>query len=147
MLAMLAGGAGAAEQWVTDPHSGCKVADAYPVPGRTVVWSGACAGGLAVGAGTAQWWVGDRLDATQTGSFVAGRAEGPGEVVWTDGRRYSGGFHDGVAQGKGSFVWPDGRRYEGDWDGGYRTGQGVRTFKNGDRFIGRFDHNRPVGDG
>ena len=114
----------AVDKWVTDERSNCKLVDVHPVARRTVLWSGSCANGVAEGAGTVQWFSDGKSEATQTGTFVAGRAEGRGEIRWATGRHY-----------------------DGDWVAGHRTGKGVLVFSNGDRFIGHFNNDRPAGDG
>ncbi len=123
-LAGTPGAALAVDKWVNDERSGCKLVDVHPVAHRSVLWDGACPNGAAEGTGTVQWFSDSKAESTQTGTFIAGRAEGPGEIKWATGRHY-----------------------RGDWVAGHRTGKGVLVFSNGDRFIGRFNNDRPAGDG
>ncbi|AWK86729.1 MORN repeat-containing protein [Azospirillum thermophilum] len=139
--------AAAGGQVVKDTNQGCLVWDLYPDPRKSVSWDGPCKDGYADGQGVLSWFTDGKLQGRQSAGFVAGRAQGDGEVQWENGRRFTGSFRDGVAEGRGSFTWPDGRRYDGEWAGDHRTGHGTLTLGNGDRYVGRFERNRPTGEG
>ncbi len=141
------GTAAAAERLVADTRQGCQVWDLYPDARKTVAWEGPCKDGYADGVGVLSWYSGTRLEGRQTANFVAGRAQGAGEILWENGRRFTGTFKDGVADGPGRFLWTDGRRYDGDWKADHRTGRGALTLPNGDRYVGLFERNRPTGEG
>lgn len=147
MSAGVTAGAVAAERLFADTRQGCQVWDLYPDARKTVAWEGPCKDGYADGVGVLSWYSGARLEGRQTATFVAGRAQGAGEILWENGRRFTGTFKDGLADGPGRFVWTDGRRYDGDWKADHRTGSGTLTLPNGDRYVGRFERNRPTGDG
>jgi len=76
--------------WIGAVGSGCQVWDATPMPGRSVIWSGACRAGRASGPGALSW-------------FRDGIAAG----------RYSGDMHDGRRHGRGTWLAADGTRREG----------------------------------
>lgn len=137
----------AAQTWVADGHTGCKVVDLYPDPSKSIAWSGNCRDGLADGPGTLTWSRRGQPEGTQTATFAAGKAQGPAEVIWANGRAFKGQVKDGMAWGQGTYTWADGRRYEGEWADDRRSGRGTLFFTNGDRFIGVFHRNKPVGAG
>lgn len=147
LLPVFAVAGAAAQTWVSDGRTGCKVVDLYPDPSKSIAWSGNCRDGLADGPGTLTWSRRGQPEGTQTATFVAGKAQGSAEVFWANGRVFKGQVKDGMAWGQGTYTWADGRRYEGEWADDRRSGRGTVTFTNGDRFIGVFHRNKPVGAG
>lgn len=43
---------------------------------------------------------------------------GKGQIIWQDGRKYTGEYEDDKKHGKGIFEWSDGRKYIGTWISG-----------------------------
>src|SRR5580692_1774764 len=43
-------------QWIIDPTTKCKLANAFPSAAETITWTGACKDGYAEGKGVAQWF-------------------------------------------------------------------------------------------
>ena len=39
--------------------------------------------------------------------------DGQGQMIWEDGRKYTGIFKNDLLHGRGVMVWPDGRKYDG----------------------------------
>ncbi|MBS0548662.1 MAG: hypothetical protein JSR24_12985, partial [Proteobacteria bacterium] len=61
LLVLLAGSAIAQTdrpptEWIIDPTTKCKVANAFPSAAETITWSGPCKDGYAEGQGVAQWF-------------------------------------------------------------------------------------------
>ena len=65
--------------------------------------------------------------AVYTGDQVAGRPEGKGKKVYSDGGWYEGDWVHGHRHGRGVKVDASGDRYEGEWVKDYREG-GLRPF-------------------
>lgn len=118
LLAVPARGENPPTGWVADARTGCKIRDAVPDPDETATWSGACAGGMAEGRGTLQFFVGGTAAARYEGDMRAGRADGQGLHVLPDGTRYEGGWRGGVADGFGVLTTAGGQRHEGTWSNG-----------------------------
>ena len=134
-------------EWISDTH-GCKLWNAFPRPGQSVTWSGACRDGYADGHGVAEWFKDGQFTGRAEGDSVAGKRTGKGVVVWADGGRYEGDFVDGKRTGKGVFVGPNGNRYEGDVvEGPMPTGKGVFVWADGNRYEGDFVDGKRTGKG
>ena len=90
-------------------------------------------------------------DTTYRGKFsidqLSGQVSGAGEVLWSNGERFSGRLENGRRQGKGRFVWANGQRYEGDWVDDQPQGKGALVFPNGDRYEGSLLAGKPHGRG
>jgi hypothetical protein len=56
----------------------------------------------------------------------------------TRGRRYTGEQLAGRPEGKGKKIYSDGGWYEGDWAHGERHGEGVKVDASGDRYEGEW---------
>ena len=70
------GHAWAAETWLADPISECRVWTPEVNKGDIVSWSGACADGRASGAGVLVWINGSKLVARYVGTMADGKADG-----------------------------------------------------------------------
>ena len=155
-----------AECWQeTANKPGCYAFVARYDPSATVTWSGACAGGVAVGRGTLGWefpggWF------QETGMLVRGERHGRWVFRWGDsGFVEEGPYVDGKRHGRWVFRWADGNVEEGpyvnderhgrwveryasggrleyDWRNGSREGQpGVFVTESGERHSGRWSGN------
>lgn len=103
--------------WVADAKTGCKIWDSAPDPAEKITWSGKCETGMADGAGTLQFYIGDKPAARYEGEMRNGRADGQGVNVEPDGTRYEGGWRNNAANGHGIYT-KAGVRYEGTWFNG-----------------------------
>jgi len=54
--------------------------------------------------------------------------------------RYIGSYVNGKRNGFGKMIYPDGSSYKGQWKDGTRHGQGEYTFRNGDKFKGEYQN-------
>ena len=68
-----------------DATDKCKAVDPDPGPGRTVQWSGACAGGLATGPGVAEISANGAVVRRIEGNFAKGAVAGPAKITDFDG--------------------------------------------------------------
>jgi len=75
---------------------------------------------------------------TYVGSFVMGNRDGPGQMTYADGARYSGHWADNVQSGEGTLQFANGDIYEGSFSDGVKAGQGKLTYHNGDVLTGLF---------
>ncbi len=133
--------------WIADQNAHCKVWDSYPSPGHSITWTGECAGGLAQGHGTLQWFNDGKPGERDEGEFKDGKQHGRGVRVFSNGARYEGDFKDGKREGHGVEVYADGSRYDGEWKDNTFEGHGVGTVANGNRFEGEFHAGKPNGQG
>jgi hypothetical protein len=162
-----AASANAQQQWTVDPHTNCRALDADYDPGDSILWQGACVGGLASGPGTLSFLNNGKILETITGTFGGG-ALLPGHVsaVWSDGSKYDGAqlneqfegvgafvsatgdkingeWKAGALNGKANVIWANGDRYDGEWKDGKSDGQGTEIWANGDRFDGLWKDGSP----
>src|SRR6185312_12935557 len=119
LLVLLAGPALAQDgrpptEWIIDPTTKCKIANAFPSAAESITWSGPCKDGYAEGEGVAQWL----------------KAKKPTQ------KKYEGERRDGYPNGTGTYIWADGKRYAGQWVNGKQTGDGDFKFPNGDHYVG-----------
>ena len=103
--------------WVADAKTGCKIWDSAPDPAETITWSGKCEDGMADGAGTLQFYIGEEAAARYVGDMRNGRADGQGVNLEPDGTRYEGNWRNNAANGPGVYT-KAGVRYEGTWFNG-----------------------------
>lgn len=75
------------------------------------------------------------------GTYVLGKREGNGTLIWRDGTQYEGTFLNDKMNGYGVMTWPDGSRYEGEYKDGVRHGKGIYYFTNGNTFEGEWVNN------
>ncbi len=158
-------------EWITDPNTKCKVANAFPSAAEAIAWTGQCKDGYAEGNGVAQWFKakkpsqkkyegemragfmngkgvftftnGDRLD----GTFKNGSLDGQGKAAWFNKNKYEGEWRDGYPNGTGTYIWADGKRYTGQWVNGKQTGEGDFKFPNGDHYVGQMKDGLMNGSG
>ena len=76
---------------------GCHIFSRYYIPGNPLTWSGACAGGVAVGRGTLR---SDRYKATMEGAYVGGQPQGRWITRWASGGTAEATYVDGKRHGK-----------------------------------------------
>ncbi|CAH1788427.1 unnamed protein product [Owenia fusiformis] len=80
-------------------------------------------------------------DAVYTGMWLSGKMHGQGELVWSDGRTYTGRFKNSLQHGHGQYQVQkaDGVEvYEGNWRDGKMHGLGSIKYANGDVYEGYF---------
>lgn len=104
-------------EWLLDTRSGCRMWDWHPEPEDTVVWKGACKGGLPDGSGEAQWTEHGRPIDRFTGVYRNGKREGMGHYVWNERVRYDGLYAEDLPQGYG-VAQIEGETLAGDWNKG-----------------------------
>ena len=98
--------------------------------GATVTWTGACAGGLAQGAGTLTWvWDGNRQ--TATGRLQDGKRNGHWVFRYPDGNVEEGPMVDDIRNGHWIFRFADGSIAEGSNVDGELNGRWVIRNANG----------------
>jgi hypothetical protein len=165
----------AAESWVTDPKTGCKVAWVslkYSLVSAS--WSGSCVDNKAEGKGMLTFTVRDKDGkeeqrqaegemkagklngksilkfpdgAVYEGDWKNGSRDGNGVFKFPDGRVYEGDWKNDTLDGKGIYKWPDGRVYEGDWKNNTLDGKGIYKFHDGAVYEGDFKNGRRDGKG
>jgi len=64
------------------------------------------------------------------GEFRGGKANGPGERIWVDGKKLVGEFVDGELVGGATVTWGDGTIYTGQVKNNKPHGKGVLTTFN-----------------
>jgi hypothetical protein len=153
LLLILVAGSALAEsgrpptQWIVDPNSKCKIANAFPSAAETITWSGPCKDGYAEGKGVAQWFKAKKATLKKyDGEMSGGFMNGKGVFTQSNGDTLDGSFKDGSMNGPGKAVWFNKNKYEGDWRDGYphgtgtyvwQNGDGDFRFPNGDRYVGQ----------
>lgn len=96
-----------------------------------------------------------------TSNWVAGYAQGPGEVILPDGKKlkgnfnmkentvsvqlddgskYEGGFDNNKFNGSGTLVRPNGAKYAGGFRDGKKSGTGILTMPDGAKYNGIFQN-------
>jgi lysozyme len=74
--------------------------------------------------------------ATYTGSWVAGKKQGNGILIWMNGDRYVGEFRGNMRYGRGQMYKKGGARFDGQWVHDSIQGYGVLHRPNGDLVMG-----------
>ena len=96
-----------------------------------------------------------------TGWVIGNVPNGIGELKYTDGCIYTGSFVNGKREGKGKMIYSktgrihfpaegeqiSGDVYEGEWKNNIRHGQGKMTFENGEVYEGQWTDDRRTGKG
>lgn len=118
---------GGPPRWIADSRTGCRVANICPQLGETVLWSGACVGGLADGKGMLHWYRGGRLVKWYDGEMRRGMRNGRGTLSVVKGNHYEGEFRDDMMEGHGMLTYANGSRYQGEWKQGQPDGWGKAT--------------------
>ena len=112
--------AAAAEQWVSDPITGCEIWAADTEPAENIaIWTGSCVDGKADGVGNLVWFKNGSLLGRYHGAMRDGKIQGHGEIYHFSRQ----GVYD---------------RYEGDFVDGDIEGYLVHEGANGDRLEGQF---------
>ena len=88
----MSGGATCWHEYANKP--GCHVFLASYNPAATLTWSGACAGGVAVGRGTSRWKTASR-SGESTGTMVRGKPHGRWVTRFSGGKCFSTRFSHG----------------------------------------------------
>ena len=81
------------------------------------------------------------------GSFINGKKDGNGIMIYKNGTRYEGAFKNNKHEGFGKLKQLDGETFIGEWKDGKINGNGVRCHCNGDRYIGSYVNNIRNGHG
>ncbi len=164
----------AAESWVSDPATGCKIGWVSYFTLSSASWSGPVVDGKAEGKGTLTLTVRDKdgkdwkywgeaemvaglLDGKVTmkwshgvsydGDYKAGKREGKGITKWSNGQIYEGDYKADQVEGKGIMKEANGRIYEGEWKAGQHDGKGVMKWPNGQTYNGDWKKDMMNGKG
>ena len=119
-----------AECWLELANKpGCYLFAPYYDPSRTATWSGACAGGIAVGQGT----VGRKSSSVseETGTLVRGKQQGRWVVRSARGDVLEGPYVDGKRQGRWVWRFASGTVSEGSYVDGEPHGRWVFRLPGG----------------
>lgn len=63
--------------WIAT-QDGCLVYSPNPIPNETVIWSGACVDGKAIGPGELTWYLNGEATGVYTGEFLEGKSQRKG---------------------------------------------------------------------
>lgn len=115
----------------------CRVMDPDLVYGQ---YTGGCQDGLAEGYGEVH---GNNTDYLYRGSFHAGKKQGRGIKIMSNGDRYEGEFDNDYRHGTGKYIWGPKTQWAGQWYSGQyrhdlRHGWGVFQWETGDRYEGEW---------
>jgi hypothetical protein len=91
--------------WIRDAATDCWAANPDPETGETIIWTGACEGGLLSGQGTLTWFVNGRQVGRDEGNFRNGQLSGRGRISFGNGANFEGEF-----PGPGILTLSDGRK-------------------------------------
>ena len=116
-------------QELTD-KPGCYFFDRFNDPPETNAWSGACAGGVAVGRGTLRWKV-SRFSGEDTGTLVRGERHGRWALRYPDGLVVEGPYADGRRHGRWVSRSANGTVSEGPYANGKMHGRWVTRHPDG----------------
>ena len=119
--------------WIVVENQPCQIYKAFPEPGESVTWTGACVEDKGSGYGRLVWR-GDYGEVIYEGELRAGKVTGYGTNIWPNGDRYEGEWQDNKIHGQGTLTWPDGSRYNGEWRDDKRHGSGAETSPDGSRY-------------
>ncbi len=143
-LVTLADHASAAETWVTDIKSGCKIGwvSNSSATLTSATWNGPIVDGKAQGKGTFTLVIhqqdGSNPVGEGEGEMLAGLLNGKVIIRWSDGESFEGIFAKGQANGKGIGKSPRGNSYDGEWLNGLPSGKGIFTWNDGRVYEGEF---------
>ena len=92
------------------------------------------------------------------GSYVLGKSNGQGTLLWKNGDKYVGSFEEGYYHGEGTMYYADGKVEAGIWEkdnyvgksknnygcisGNCQDGYGTYTFENGAKYVGNFKNGK-----
>ena len=148
LLALPALGQAVQPGWFTDPKTGCKMWNAYPVSNEQVAWTGECVDGYASGKGVMRWILAGKPTAKKyEGEMKKGHFDGKGTLVFTNGDTYDGDFKEGERTGKGKMTWFNRNTYEGEWKDGLMDGRGTYKWLGGNLYVGDWAKGRQNGRG
>jgi len=121
MAAFVPAQAQQAPGWIAD-QNGCRVWNAIPHPGESIIWSGRCKRGYADGYGALAWLIDGKLYETYTGELESGHYTGHGTQIYNDGGIYTGDYMDDRDDGPGIYRDPNGDVFSGIWANGCFNG-------------------------
>jgi TonB family protein len=107
-------------------------------------WTGGCKDRLIEGQGKLTWTGSGEVD---TGSFHAGKMNGPGQKDFKDGSHLEANFVDDLPDGQGKYYSADGLRFEGMFRSGKANGTGTVSYRNGTHYEGEFKDGKYDGHG
>ena len=81
------------------------------------------------------------------GTFVNGKKDGKGIVIYKNGAKYEGELKNNLHNGVGKLTQLDGEIFIGEWKEGKINGNGVRYHSNGDVYSGHYINNSRDGTG
>jgi hypothetical protein len=110
-------------------------------------WEGACTDGYANGPGALIWTVKGKPHGGYEGTFVHGKAEGQGLLMFPQGDTLSGHFENGEAAGLVERKFKRRGTYRGEWRHGQPNGAGEWHYGLGLHFKGNFKDGEPLGQG
>ena len=82
-----------------------------------------------------------------TGSWIDGKPNGKGSMVYANGYTYEGEVKEGYRHGKGKYIYPNGTIYEGDFVIGKGEGIGMFKYKIEGSYEGSIKNWRVIGQG
>lgn len=137
--------------WLPVEGSGCTVwADKAPKAGRVIHWTGGCDDGKLSGDGVLEVVADGESLLRFEGTFVAGKAEGQGDLERRSEEgttRYRGEFAASLKEGEGLYELADGGRYWGSFKADVAEGAGVYQGADGSVYLGEVQANQPHGAG
>ena len=123
---------------------GCHVWDTYLHLDQTVIWSGACPGGVAVGEGTLEWTK-DGKTTQETGAKARGKKQGQWTVRYASGTVMEGPFVNGKHHGHWVVRYADGGVHEGEAVDGRKHGRWVEKSQDGTVSEGPYQNGKRSG--
>jgi|GEM_PF-1149401 len=145
--------ASAAETWVTDIKSGCKIGY-VSISNSTLVsatWNGPIIDGKAQGRGSFTFVLrgqdGSNPVAEGEGELQAGLLEGKVTLRWSSGDSYEGTCKKGLWNGKAVYKKTNGDSYDGEWLNSRPSGKGVYKWANGNCYEGDWLNGERNGQG
>jgi|GEM_PF-3500628 len=126
----------------------CEVWNQNPNPNEVISWNGECVNGKTHGKGTLMFTVtkdGKTNTQTLNATYVRGKREGYGEVIFSTGTRIKGEFKNDNINGQGEVFYADGGKFSGTFVNNLQDGLGTLTQANGDKYYGRFKGNLIIG--
>ena len=122
---------------------GCHIFLTSYNPEATLTWSGACAGGVAVGRGTVGW-NNSPYSGEDTGTLVRGKQHGRWVERSPDGVVTEGPYVDGKQHGRWVMRLPSGSVAEGPYVDGKRHGRWILRFTDGGCRAFRYSRGKEV---
>jgi hypothetical protein len=81
------------------------------------------------------------------GSYLHGKKDGKGKMVYENGNIYDGEWKDDKREGQGKMIQTDGTTFEGQWKDNHLNGEGIIVWANGRKYIGNLINDQKNGKG